>query len=105
MAWLISDWFCVKTEETARAKTSDEVEFPAVGAAIAVNWAVRLVRSVATVEVGLNVLDVNPVPSPLTAEFSAVWSAETAVDTAVLSSAVPPEIEVCSALLIAVLNV
>ena len=82
----------------------DEAEFPAVGAVMEVNAFVRLVRSVVTVAVGSYVLDVNAVPSPLMAEVRAVWSVETAAEMAELLTAVPPEIEVCSALLIAVLN-
>ena len=49
-------------------------------------------------------LDVNAVPRPLMAEVRAVWSAETADETAVLLSWVPPEIAACCALLMARLN-
>ena len=50
-------------------------------------------------------LDVNCVPRPLMAEVRPVWSAETADETAVLSSWVLPEIDDCTALLMASLNV
>jgi hypothetical protein len=64
----------------------------------------RLFRSVVTVDVGLYVLEVKPVPRPLIAVVRAVWKLVIAVETALLLSAVPVEIDVCSALAIARLN-
>src|SRR3954467_12538305 len=52
-AWLMRPRSCEITEETVRKKRRAEEEFPAVGAAMPVNWLVRSARFVAIAEVGL----------------------------------------------------
>jgi hypothetical protein len=90
------------SEKTVRKKSRADALLPVVGAVIEVNCELRLFRSVVTVDVGS---DDDGRPRALIAEVSAVCNADTADETAELESAVPLEIDVCAALLIAELKV